>query len=415
MTSRCYNKVSCGGYSSAAERLTVAQDVAGSIPASRPKRPSFYSLPQEHHSLFHFEPCLRCVISENIAMSTPGSLPAYAYPAFVPHKYLRGGHLQTLAGNFLRRKLTLPSPEPLLVEVEGPIAGYGATQVRCDCHWQPEAVRAERLTVILIHGLEGSSNSQYMLGNAARMIAAGWNVVRMNMRSCGGSDSLSPTIYHSGRSEDVAQVLNRIVEEHRLEQVALVGYSMGGNMALKFVGEYGEALPGPLKAVVGISPLMDLAPSSKALHQKSNSIYEWHFVRALRRRLRTKAELFPRLYPKELANRLHTMRDFDNYVVAEYGGFRDADDYYQKVASSQYAAAYRRPTLILHSLDDPFIRMLPTTRAALIANPHVTYFETKHGGHCAFLSTRSTEPVQSDAYWAEHLLLDYLRQVTHGS
>lgn len=342
-------------------------------------------------------------------------------PRFVPRRFLRNGHLQTLAGNFLPRKYTLPEPEPLLVEVEGPVAGYSSSQVLCHCHWQPEEVRRERLTVVLIHGLEGSSYSQYVVGNTARALAAGWNVVRMNMRSCGGADHLSPTIYHSGRSGDVARVLERILNEHRLKSVALVGYSMGGNMALKLLGEYGVAPPPQLKAVVGISPLMDLTPSSAALHEPANRIYEWHFVRRLRRRLRYKSQLFPRLYPAELAGRLRTMRDFDNHVVARYGGFRDADDYYVSVASSQYAAEFRVPTLILHSLDDPFIRMLPGTRTALIANPHVTFVETQHGGHCAFLSPADRDrkaaetPSTTDGYWAEHLLLRYLLEQTHGS
>jgi uncharacterized protein len=347
-------------------------------------------------------------------------------PRFVPRRFLRNGHLQTLAGNFLRRKHLLPEPEPLLVEVEGPIAGYGATQVLCHCHWQPQEVRRERLTVILIHGLEGSSNSQYVIGNTARALAAGWNVVRMNMRSCGGTDHLAPTIYHSGRSGDVAKVMERIIAEQDVESIALVGYSMGGNLALKLSGEYGATPPRQLKAVVGISPLMDLTPSSAALHEPQNRIYEWHFMRAMRRRLRYKSHLYPELYPAGLAAQLKMMRDFDEHVVARYGGFRDADDYYITVASSQYAAEFQVPTLILHSLDDPFIRMLPATRAALIANPHVTYVETHHGGHCAFLAPAGRRAAdgredgyernghESDGYWAEHILMNYLREQTHG-
>lgn len=364
------------------------------------------------------------VLTESEAMTAPTVSDAAGTswePRFVPRRFLRNGHLQTLAGNFLRRKNTLPEAEPLLIEVEGPVSEYGPSHVLCDCHWQPASVRRERLTVVLIHGLEGSSNSQYIVGNTARALAAGCNVVRMNMRSCGGTDHLSPTIYHSGRSGDVAKVLERILDEQQLESVALVGYSMGGNLALKLLGEYGTAPPPQLKAVVGISPLMDLTPSSSALHEPANRIYEWHFVRALRRRLRYKSTLYPRLYPADLAGKLRTMRDFDNYVVARYGGFRDADDYYVSVASSQYAADYRVPTLILHSLDDPFIRVLPSTRAALMANSSVTYVETTHGGHCAFLSppngknSRLQADQPADGYWAEHLLLRYLMDQTNGS
>lgn len=352
--------------------------------------------------------------------ATDGFIAAAWSTDFIPRRWLRNGHLQTLAGNFLPRHLTLPEPEPLLVEVEGPVAGYGPTRILCHCHWQPREVRRQRLTLVLIHGLEGSSGSQYIVGNTARALAAGMNVVRMNMRSCGGTDHLSPTIYHSGRSDDVARVLEAILDKQNPESIALVGYSMGGNLVLKYAGERAASLPGQLKAIAGVSPLMDLAASSAALHQRSNRIYEWHFLRAMIARVRRRMKLFPRIYGDARIHSIRSMRDFDQEIVARYGGFSDAEDYYYTVASSQFAASLRLPTLILHSADDPFIRMLAETRQALTNNPHVTYIETSHGGHCAFLSPRSGA---SDGYWAEQTLLSFLARAgdrheginSHGS
>jgi uncharacterized protein len=330
---------------------------------------------------------------------------------FAPRLLLCNGHLQTLAGNFLSRNITLSPSEELFVEVEGPVSGYGPSYVLCHCHWQPEEVRSKRLTVILVHGLEGSSSSQYMIGNAARMLAAGFNVVRMNMRSCGGTDEICPTIYHSGRSGDVAAVLQKIVEEHRIASIALVGYSMGGNLVLKYAGEVAVTLPAQLKAVVGVSPLMDLAVSSAALHEPQNRMYEWHFLRNMIARVRRRAALFPGIYGNAEISKIHTMRQFDEYIVARYGGFSGADDYYYSVASSYYASRFNIPTLILYSGDDPFIRMLSTTREALIGNPHVTYVETRHGGHCAFLeSPRNGD----DGRWAERTLLGFLKAQADG-
>ena len=331
---------------------------------------------------------------------------------FTPRSFLRNGHLQTLAGNFLRRNIYLPEPERLLVEVEGPVSGYGPSYVLCHCHWQPEEVRAQRLTMILIHGLEGSSSSRYMIGNTARALAAGFNVVRMNMRSCGGTDEICPTIYHSGRSNDVAVVINKIVETQKLESIALVGYSMGGNLILKFAGEVASAPPPQLKALVGVSPLMDLAVSSAALHEPRNRIYEWHFLRNMIARIRRRTLLFPALYGSAEVDKIRSLRLFDEHIVARYGGFADADDYYFTVASSQYADRLNIPTLILHSTDDPFIRMLPETRAALMANPNVTYVETQHGGHCAFLESAQNG---DDGRWAEKTLLGFLQAQTSGS
>ena len=330
---------------------------------------------------------------------------------FTPRQFLRNGHIQTLAGNFLPRRFTLPAPEPLLVEVQGPVAGYGPSSVLCHCHWQPPEARRERLTVVIVHGLEGSSSSQYVLGNTARALAAGFNVVRMNMRTCGGTDQLSPTIYHSGRSEDIAAVVARLSEMEKVESIALIGYSMGGNLVLKYAGEVAGAPPAQVKALVGISPLMDLAVSSAALHEPQNRIYEWHFLRSMLARVRRKAALFPNIYSTEGLEKIRSMRLFDEHVVARYGGFAGADDYYYSVASSRYAGRFRVPTLILHSLDDPFIRMLPATRSALIENPSVTYVETEHGGHCAFLSPAKND----DGRWAESTLLAYLLEHANGS
>jgi len=332
---------------------------------------------------------------------------------FVPRRWLHSGHLQTLAGNFLPRRIVLPEPESLLAEVDGPIAGYGPSQVLCHCHWQPEAVRRQRLTVVLVHGLEGSSNSKYIVGNTARALAAGLNVVRMNMRTCGGTDELSPTIYHSGRSGDVGRVVEAIIREHRLDAVALVGYSMGGNLVLRFAGEVSPNPPRELKAVVGVSPLMDLAVSSAALHRPENRMYEWHFLRSMLARVRRRMAMYPRIYADARVDRIRSMRDFDQEIVARYGGFADADDYYHSVASSRYADALRVPTLIVHSEDDPFIRFLSQTREALIENPAVTLIETQHGGHCAFLAPATA--VGDDGRWAEATLLRFLTRDSPGA
>lgn len=255
-----------------------------------------------------------------------------------------------------------------------------------------------------MHGLEGSSNSKYIVGNTARALAAGLNVVRMNMRSCGGTDALSPTIYHSGRTGDIGRVVEAIVREQGLSAVALVGYSMGGNLVLGWAGALGERIPGIVKAAVGISPLMDLAASSAALHRPQNRIYEWHFLKSMLARVRRRMELYPRIYGTAAVDKIRSMRNFDQEIVARYGGFRDADDYYYTVASSQYAGSLRVPTLIVHSADDPFIRMLPETRATLIENPHVTLLETQKGGHCAFLAAEKN----GDGRWAERTLLGFL-------
>ena len=220
----------------------------------------------------------------------------FSVPPFTPRPWLRNGHLQTIFGNFLPRADRLPPYTSELVEVSPATTSQISSQVLCHCHWQAEAVRAERMTAIVLHGLEGSSQSQYVTGNANKMWAAGMNVVRMNMRNCGGTESLSPTLYHSGLSGDVNAVLRTLTRRFRLTCTALVGYSMGGNLVLKLAGELGTEAPATLKAVVGVSPAIDLGDSADALHLPLNRLYERKFLRALLKRFRRKAMLFPRVY-----------------------------------------------------------------------------------------------------------------------
>jgi len=326
---------------------------------------------------------------------------------FRPRRYLRNGHLQTIAGNYFPRVDDLPPAEEELVEVSPASQTQIASQVLCHCHWQPEEVRAERPTAILVHGLEGSSDSQYVIGNSNKLWRAGCNVVRMNMRNCGGTEALTPTLYHSGLSNDVLTVMNYFVAKHMLRSISLIGYSMGGNLVLKLAGELGDAAPHVLHSVVGVSPAIDLASSADALHLPINRLYEIKFLRALLRRFRRKAMLFPRAYDRNRATGIHSLREFDDRITALYSGFSGADDYYYRAAAARVLDRISVPTLILNALDDPFIRLTSESREKIKANPNITLLESEHGGHCAFLS----EPNQTsgyDGYWAEHTLMHFL-------
>ena len=320
---------------------------------------------------------------------------------FAPRRFLRNPHLQTLAGNFLPRKAVLPTPEDELIVVDPAHEGTPPSRVLCHTHWQPEAGRD---TVLLLHGLEGSSDSQYVRGNAARFYAAGWNVVRMNMRNCGGTEHECPTLYHSGLSGDVLAVLRHYQQTRGAERWSMVGYSMGGNLVLKLAGELAEDAAPLLCAVAGVSPVVDLAPSSDALHEPANRIYEWKFLRGLVQRYAYKCTLFPQIFDPSRSRGVRSLREFDDRVMSPYCGFTGAVDYYHRAASARVVDRIAVPTLVLHALDDPFIRMLPETRATLLANPYVHLIETEHGGHCAFLAPATGY----DGYWAEKLLFDFL-------
>jgi hypothetical protein len=321
--------------------------------------------------------------------------------SFRPRRGLFNGHVQTIVGNYLPRPAFRLPFVTEIIEVD-PADG---SRVVCDCHWQPGSDVGRRLSLILVHGLEGSSDSRYIQGLAVRAWEMGCNVVRMNMRNCNDSDELTPTLYHSGLSGDVGAVVDHYTQKFGLERVALVGYSMGGNLVLKLAGERG-ARP-PLCAVAAVCPAIDLAAGSDALHEPVNRMYEWHFLRRLMRRYRRKAAFFPDLYAPHGFGPIRSLRQFDDKIVARYCGFRDAADYYYRAASARVVDRIAVPTLVLRALDDPFIRLTAETRAAILANPWITLVETPHGGHCAYLCSGAGDEI----HWAESTVIRYLTQV----
>lgn len=330
-----------------------------------------------------------------------GEVEVFGEP-FRPRRAFRWGHAQTIAGNFLPRRNQLPAPEERLFHVEPEV------QVLCLCHWQ--ANRSSAMTLVIVHGLEGSSESGYVIGTGSKAWCAGMNVVRMNMRNCGNTEALGPTLYNSSMSDDVGAVAKALIPQEGLRKLALAGFSMGGNLVLKLLGEWGENAPPEVVAGIGVSPSMDLAPSADALHDRANRIYEMKFLRSLRRRIQRKAALYPGVYDLGYLRGLRSLRDFDDQITARYCGFLDAQDYYTRASASKVVDRIAVPTFIVHAEDDPFIRIVPATREKLLRNPHITYVETEHGGHCAFLA----EANGYDGRWAERQAIAFLQRVERG-
>jgi len=307
--------------------------------------------------------------------------------------------VQTVASFLIKRRFRLPAPEERLIEVESGV------RVLCHCHWQPD--RAYPLTIIVVHGLEGSSDSQYMLGVTRKALAAGMNVVRFNQRNCGGTEALAPTLYHSGRSNDVAAVARELIAHDGVSRLALAGFSMGGNLVLKLAGEWGVQAPPQFRAVAACCPAMDLAASADALHEPANRLYELYFLWNLRRRMIHKARLFPGQYDVTRMRGMKSLRDFDDKMTAYYSGFAGAEDYYARAAAANVVGRIAVPALILHAANDPFIRITAETRRKIASNPNITFVETEDGGHCAFLGTRNGA---DDGYWAENQMVNFLRR-----
>jgi hypothetical protein len=347
--------------------------------------------------------------SANLDPATPAATQRDRWTDRAPfraRRWLGGGHVQTIASFLLPRKIQLPPAEERLIEVEPGI------KVRCWCYWQGKN-RTEALTLIVVHGLEGSSDSQYMQGIARNGLAAGMNVVLMNQRNCGGMDGFAPTLYNSSLSGDVAAVVRHVLENDSVSRFALIGFSMGGNLVLKLAGEWGSRNDAPpqFRAVAAVCPAMDLAASADALHEPANRIYEYYFLMQLFRRLRRKARLFPEKFDATRLRGVSSLRLFDDRITAYYCGFAGAHDYYARAAASNVVDRIAVPALIIHATNDPFIRMQPETLRRIAANPHITYVETTDGGHCAFIGQRDGAG-DEDGRWAEREVVDFVMQAS---
>lgn len=319
--------------------------------------------------------------------------------SFVPRRFLSSGHAQTIAGFLIWRRLRVPAPEERMIEVAPGV------QVLCHCHWQAD--RTQALTVIVVHGLEGSSDSQYMLGVTGKALAAGMNVIRYNQRNCGGTEAQAPVLYHSGLSNDIAMVAREVIARDRISRLALAGFSMGGNLVLKLAGEWGRQAPPEFRAVAACCPALDLAASADALHEPANRIYEAYFLWALRRRMKRKAQLFPGHFDLSRMQGMRSLRDFDHRITAHYCGFNGVDDYYDRASAAHSVGQIAVPALILHAANDPFIRITPQTRQKIAANPNITFLESESGGHCAFVGKRNGV---DDGFWAESQIVNFLRR-----
>jgi len=293
----------------------------------------------------------------------------------------------------------LPSPTPRYFDVDA------TERVLAHCHWQQRPW--ERPTLLALHGLNGSSDAHYMKGLAAKAFARGMNVVRLNQRNCGDTEHLSAGLFHSGLTADAAHVVDELARVDGLEAIAVAGYSLGGNLALKLAGEYGAYAPRELVAVAAVSPIIEIEQCVRALERPSNAIYQWNFVKDLKRRVKRKARFWPGLYDMKKLASIRTVREFDAAYTAPYFGFDSAEDYYYRASSMRVVDRIRVPTLVIAAKDDPFVPAEMFEAPALRRNPCITTVVTQHGGHCGFISGPGSE---GDGYWAESSIVRFVRE-----
>jgi predicted alpha/beta-fold hydrolase len=317
-------------------------------------------------------------------------------PPYRPAWFVPGRHLRTLWGKFARRRphvpttverWTTPDDDTLLIH-----------RLRGS---------SDRPLLVLLHGLEGSPDSHYARGLLSRAHALGWSAAALVFRTCGGEMNLTRRFYHSGETSDLNFVIRRLTSELPSTPIVLAGFSLGGNVLLKWLGERGADVPSSVHAAAAVSVPYDLARGSRYINRGFSRFYEQHFLRTLVRKATVKRKRFPDIVPEVNLATLRTMWDFDDAVTAPVHGFRDATDYYERSSSLRWLDRIRIPTLLLSADDDPFLPpdVLHEVRAAARDNNalHCEFFA--QGGHVGFIAgTLPWRPL----YWSEWRVTEFL-------
>ena len=305
----------------------------------------------------------------------------------------RNPHLQTVAGHFWKRPQTLPEfpMDRRLIRTE-----HGVQVLVCSQRPHGES----RGEIVMIHGLEGSGEAGYIESLSAAALGAGFAAHRFHMRTCGGTEHLCETLYHAGLTSDLAAVLRQFRSEGG-EPVFLVGFSLGGNVALKLAGELGENAREYVHGVCGVSTSLDLGACARRIAERDNRFYEKRFVRRMRARLCATG----RYRESEFAG-LRTVIALDDRFTAPSFGFGNADNYYRTQSAIGYLGGLRVPALLIQAKDDTFVPFAAYESEAILSNPNVELMAPEHGGHLGFIARGPHR------FWADRTIMEWILRIT---
>ncbi len=322
---------------------------------------------------------------------------------FSPPWWLASAHLQTLAGKFLRA-----TPDGMLTteRLETPDGDF------LDIDWMPETDPAAPL-VVLVHGLEGHTKRGYMVQTYLALATHGMRAVGLNLRGCSGETNRAPRFYHSGETGDIGFVIGLLRERFPTRPLMAIGFSLGANALLKFLGEQGAKNATPVSAAVAISVPFDLSAGAAALDRGGMArIYSGYFLRSLFAKVRAKKEILANILDLDAVWASKTLREFDDAATAKLHGFAGAEDYYRKSSSNRFVHSVRVPTLLVHSRDDPFLPPAALPLSAIEANPFLTLVLTDRGGHVGFFEGG---PPWNPAFWMEEQSASFLAHHHQGT
>ena len=314
-------------------------------------------------------------------------------PAFQP--LLRHPHLLTIAGNFWPRELDLGRFPATRVE-------YAIDACTTVVAYEHQPIGQARGQIVFLHGLEGSADAGYIVSFAQQALERGYGVHRLNMRTCGGTEPLSETMYHSGLTDDPRFVCERLTARN-LGPRFLVGFSLGANVALKLAGELGAS--GLLAGVCAVSAPIRLADCVRVIDKPANFVYARRFVSRLCDRVRRKSSLSPHLYSTDGLDKVRSIWEFDDRYTAPLFGFGTAANYYATQSAGNFLGSIRIPTFVVTAQDDPLVPFEIYRHEAFEQNRALTLLAPAHGGHLGFLSRRRPR------FWLDGVCLDWIDSV----
>ncbi|HTU48150.1 MAG TPA: alpha/beta fold hydrolase [Bryobacteraceae bacterium] len=312
---------------------------------------------------------------------------------------VRNPHLLTIAANYWPRKIDHRRFPGLRREYRiDPLATILALAHQPDSN--------ARGQIVLLHGLEGCADSGYMQSFAQAALVRGFGVHRLNSRTCGGTEELCETMYHSGLTDDVLAVLEQL-QRQGSGPAFIVGFSLGGNVALKLAGELGTT--DLLAGICAVSTPIDLAACVRHIQKRSNMLYARRFVNRLCERVKRKSKSSPHLYSTAGLDQVKTIWEFDDRFTAPLFGFGTAANYYATQSAVGYLDRIRVPALVICAKDDPLIPFAVYSHPAFQSNPALTLVATEHGGHLGFLARGK------DRFWVDGVALNWIESVLESA
>jgi predicted alpha/beta-fold hydrolase len=322
---------------------------------------------------------------------------------FNPVGLFKNGHFQTIYNALFYKPIDLENVKKLEIKIDE------KNTIICD--YNKSINNSTNTLVILVHGLEGSSQSNYIISTAQKLIKKGFSVLRMNIRNCGGTSHLSETLYNAGLSDDVKKIIDYFIDKYDYKNIFACGFSLGANTVLKMAGEYSSNYPKELKGVVAISPPLDLSESSEAIVLPRNMIYDDHYRKRLIKTYKNKKKFYPDNIDVGILKKIKNLKDFDDYITGPSFGYKNAEEYYRLNSSLKFLPDVNVSTLIIQSKDDPIIPFNSTIKAINLNNENIHFLITEYGGHVGFINSFSASKNDIDRRWAENRVVEFVEEV----